>query len=60
MRTNKIEIGTDIAYEKGWPTERVVVKVSGKWLYRKDGGIRKFKTKAAALKAGQDSLMTEN
>lgn len=57
---NQIEIGTDIAYEKGWPTERFVVKVNGKWLTRKDGGIRKFKTKAAARKAGQETLKTEN
>ena len=52
----RIKIDTDIAYEKGrggtrWPTERFVIAIDGVWLVRKDGGLRKFKTKQSAYKA---------
>lgn len=51
-----IKIDTDIAYERGWPTERFVVAVDGVWLVRKDGVLRKFKTKQAARKAAEKEI----
>ena len=60
MEKPRIHIGTDIAYESGrggakWPTERFVSAVDGVWLVRKDGGLRKFKTRVAARKAATEA-----
>lgn len=55
MTSNRIHIGEDIAYEKGrngrWPSVRFIAAIDGNWLYRKDGNLRKFKTKQAARAA---------
>ncbi len=52
-----IKIDTDIAYEKDcWPTTRYIAAIDGVWLVRKDGGLRKFKTKQAARAAAQKEI----
>jgi hypothetical protein len=48
-----IKTDTDVAYSRGrggtkWPVERFVAAINGVWLTRKDGGLRKFKTRRAA------------
>lgn len=50
----KITSGITVAHVNGWPETRHTAEVDGRTLFRKDGIERKFKTKAAALKAARD------
>jgi hypothetical protein len=56
MKAPHIKIDTVVAHEKRyWPVTRFVAAVDGVWLVRKDGGIRKFKTRGAALNAAAEA-----
>lgn len=51
-RAYRIGTQEDFAYEKRhWPTTRYTATIDGEYLKRKDGGLRKFKTRHAARMA---------